>query len=434
MQKNLNMKDIIALGFMTFAFFLGAGNIIFPPLAGLYSGEQLLPATLGFLITAVGLPLTGIIAVAVSGGWLKLIDALPEKTALFISVAMFVIIGPAFAAPRAGLVAYEMGFKPFIAEPSALQLAIFSLVFFAIAAFFSAYPGKLIDSIGKLLTPVLFVGLAVLAVAAITTPQAPIGASQGDYVTKAFSTGFLEGYNTMDTFGALIFGMLIVDIIRKKGITCAKKTRNYLVIAGLIAAAGLIFVYVSLFYLGATSSSVAGNATNGGQILASYVTALFGSYGTLVLAVIIVLACLTTVIGLISACADYFCTLTKFTYNQWVFALSAVCALVANVGLTQLITISVPVLFALYPVAIMLIVLAFFKNRLADAQQAYRIVLSIAFSFALLDAAKVAGVDMSLFDKLPLFDFGMAWLIPSALSLAFIALTSKAKKAPALSK
>lgn len=428
MKESLKVSDILALGFMTFAFFLGAGNIIFPPLAGFLAGEHTFSAMLGFLITAVGLPLIGIVAVALAGGgWKGLTRDLPTSVATLMAVLIFIIIGPAFAAPRAGLVAYEMGFKPFLNAPGQFELSLFSVVFFAIAMFFSLSQGKLIDSIGKLLTPALFAALVVLAIAVVVNPQGDITAAQGAYVEQAFTTGFLEGYNTMDTFAALMFGMLIVDVIRKKGVTDQAKTCQYLIYAGIIAAAGLAFVYVSLFYLGATATGVAAGASNGGAILSAYVLSLFGPAGQIILSTIIVLACLTTVIGLVSACADYFSTLTRVTYRQWVVILSIACAVVANVGLTQLIAISVPVLFALYPVAIALIALTFVRRFLPNPQLAYRVVLAVSLVFALLDAAKVAGLDVSALNALPLFNYGMAWLLPTAIALVAVSFAGKRK-------
>ncbi|WP_279145428.1 branched-chain amino acid transport system II carrier protein [Photobacterium carnosum] len=418
MKKTLKITDIIALGFMTFAFFLGAGNIIFPPLAGQLAGENILPAMSGFLVTAVGLPLIGIIAVAMAGGgWKGLTRDLPSKVATLMAVLIFIIIGPAFAAPRTGLVAYEMAVKPFITDASQTSLTIFSIIFFAVALFFAWSRGKLIDMIGKFLTPALFVVLTVLAIAVFVNPQGAIVAAQGDYVTQAFTTGFLEGYNTMDTFAALMFGMLIVDVIRGKGITDEKTTCTYLIYAGLIAATGLAFVYVSLFYLGATSSSIAAGVGNGGTILTTYVMALFGSTGQIILSAIVLLACLTTAIGLISACADYFSTLTSMSYKKWAVLLAVVCAIVANVGLNMLIALSVPVLFALYPVAIALVVLTLIRKWLPNPCLAYRVVLLVSFAFSMIDVAKYLKFDVSLFSSLPLFNYGMAWVLPTLIAL-----------------
>ncbi|ANU35478.1 branched-chain amino acid transport system II carrier protein [Vibrio scophthalmi] len=429
MKQTLKLTDIIALGFMLFAFFLGAGNIIFPPLAGQLAGDNVIPAMGGFLLTAVGLPLLTIVAIAVAGGsWAKLTQDLPVKAATVMAVLIFIIIGPAFAAPRTGLVAYEMAVKPFFAHAEQIHLTVFSILFFVIAMSFSWSQGKLIDVIGKILTPVLFIGLIVLAGAVFLDPQGEIIAAQGEYLTHPLQKGFLEGYNTMDTFGSLMFGVLIVDAIRSKGITEQKPTTHYLILAGLIAAVGLTFVYVSLFYLGATSSVVATGADNGGLVLSLYVQALFGSYGQIVLSVIVLLACLTTAIGLISACSDYFSSLTSISYKKWVVINGAACALVANVGLAQLISLSVPVLFALYPVAIALVVLTFMRKKLPNSRLAYRVVLLVSLLFALVDAAKIVGLDVSAFNVLPLFDVGMGWVLPTLAAMICVCFVGKVEQ------
>ncbi|PFG45206.1 LIVCS family branched-chain amino acid:cation transporter [Vibrio sp. ES.051] len=426
MKQTLKLTDIIAIGFMLFAFFLGAGNIIFPPLAGQLAGENLMPAMFGFLLTAVGLPLITIVAIAVAGGsWDHLTQDLPKKAAVLMAALIFIIIGPAFAAPRTGLVAYEMAVKPFFIEASQTHLTAFSVIFFAAAMMFSWFQGRLIDLIGKVLTPALFVGLIILAVAVFIDPQGEMVGAQGEYLTQPLTKGFLEGYNTMDTFASLMFGMLMVDALRGKGITERTATTKYLISAGCIAATGLAFVYISLFYLGATSATVAAGADNGGLVLSQYVQALFGPYGQIVLSVIVLLACLTTAIGLISACSDFFSSKTRLSYRQWVLINGSVCALVANVGLAQLIALSVPVLFALYPVAIALVVLTFVRKKLPNPRFAYRAVLLVSLLFALVDAAKVSGIDVSVFNILPLFDVGMGWVLPTFAAIVCMLFISK---------
>ncbi|MDV6252481.1 branched-chain amino acid transport system II carrier protein [Vibrio sp. EA2] len=426
MKQTLKLTDIIAVGFMLFAFFLGAGNIIFPPLAGQLAGENLMPAMFGFLLTAVGLPLITIVAIAVAGGtWDHLTQDLPRKAAVVMAALIFIIIGPAFAAPRTGLVAYEMAVKPFFVEASQTNLTAFSVIFFAVAMLFSWFQGRLIDLIGKVLTPVLFIGLMVLALSVFIDPQGEMIGATGEYLTQPLTKGFLEGYNTMDTFASLMFGMLMVDALRGKGITERAATTKYLIFAGCIAAAGLAFVYISLFYLGATSASVAAGADNGGLVLSQYVQALFGPYGQIVLSVIVLLACLTTAIGLISACSDFFSSKTSLSYKHWVLINGSVCALVANVGLAQLISLSVPVLFALYPVAIALVALTFVRSKLPNTRFAYRAVLLVSLLFALLDAAKVAGMDVSTFNVLPLFDIGMGWVLPTFAAIICMFFISK---------
>ncbi|CAH0538800.1 branched-chain amino acid transport system II carrier protein [Vibrio marisflavi] len=429
MNQTLKFTDIIAVGFTLFAFFLGAGNIIFPPLAGQLAGDHLLPAMFGFLLTAVGLPLMTIIAIAVSGGsWEHLTRDLPKRISVVMAVLIFVIIGPAFAAPRTGLVAYEMAVKPFFTQPTQLYLTVFSIVFFAVAMFLSWSQGKLIDAIGKFLTPVLVLGLLILGLAVFIDPQGEILAAHAQYLTEPLTKGFLEGYNTMDTLGALMFGMLMVDTLRCRGITEPKATTNYLIKAALIAASGLAFVYVSLFYLGATSSAVASGADNGGTVLSIYVQSLFGPYGQFALSLIVLLACLTTSIGLISSCSDYFSSLTSIPYKAWVIIVGVVCAVVANVGLAQLIALSVPVLYALYPVAIVLVLLTFLRSKLPNPQASYRVALSVSFIFSLLDALKAAGINVPAFEHIPLFDIGMGWALPSAIAIVVMFFVGGAKQ------
>ncbi|MCF1428376.1 MAG: branched-chain amino acid transport system II carrier protein [Shewanella sp.] len=425
-NKQMTVGDTVGLGFMTFAFFLGAGNLIFPPFAGYLAAENSLPAMIGFLLTAVGMPLIGLIAVAKANG--KVMGLLPAAAATALAVVIYVIIGPAFATPRAGLVAYEIGARPFIENTSAvIELAgltlnktqlLYTLVFFLITMLLSMFPGKLLDNVGKVLTPVLLFLLVGLAVSVFVLEGAEPGLPQREYAEFPLTKGILEGYNTMDTLASLIFGMLIIDILRKKGVTDAVSQTKYLVQAALIAAGGLAFVYVSLFYLGTTAGELANGVENGGQLLTQYVTHHFGATGVVLLASVVTLACLTTAVGLVSACSEYFNELLpKISYRTWVLLLSIICAVVANVGLTQLIAISIPVLVTVYPVAIALVLVTFLTNRFARPAFSHRLVLFVALIFGIFDGLKIVGVDTSVLDFMPLYQEGMAWSLPTLIAI-----------------
>ncbi|MGB6189021.1 MAG: branched-chain amino acid transport system II carrier protein [Aeromonas molluscorum] len=414
MTKSLTLSDVLGLGFMTFAFYLGAGNIIFPPLAGFLAGENMTLAMFGFLVTAVGLPLITILAVAKAGnGWAGMTKLLPAGIATALAVAIYIIIGPAFAAPRTGLVAYEMGLKPFLGEMGAQGLMVYTIIFFGVAILVSLNQGRLMDAIGKFLTPLLMLLLIVLAVGVFVAPQGTMPSAVADYQQDAFVKGILEGYNTMDTLASLMFGALIVDILRKKGIHDYQSQFKYLAIAGIISAIGLSVVYISLFQLGNTAGGVAMDASNGGAIVSAYVLSLFGHPGQFILAGIITLACFTTAVGLISACADFFHNLTGMSYRKLVVILGAACALVANVGLAQLISLSIPVLVAIYPVAVALVLVTFLKSYFGRPRLTFRLVLTVAFVFGCLDGLGAAGMKMDAFAFLPLFDKGLAWLLPT---------------------
>lgn len=416
MKQSMTRTDLLGLGFMTFAFFLGAGNIIFPPMAGYLAGENMGSAMLGFLITAVGLPLATILSIAFAGGGLMTMTRLlPRWAGLFIAIATYIIIGPAFATPRTGLVTYEMAVKPFIgAYDSHMMLIAFSVIYFALTLFLSLNQGKLLDAVGKILTPILVLLLAVLGIAVLIAPQGTVPSVAPDYMNHPVVKGLLEGYNTMDTFGALMFGMLIIDVLKSRGIENTQQQTRYLAVASVIAASGLALVYIALFQLGGTAGGIMAHPQNGGELVAAYVAHLFGPMGSVVLAGIVGLACLTTSVGLTSACADFFHTLwPRFSYRQCAMAIAVSCTVVANVGLTQLLTISIPVLVAIYPVAIALVAVTFMRAWFFNQSLAYRLVLSVALLFGSLDGLKAAGADLNIFSFLPLFDMGLAWLLPT---------------------
>src|ERR1700750_2845181 len=111
------LKENLAFGFMLFALFLGAGNIIFPPLLGQQAGTEYIPAMIGFLITGVGLPLMGIVAVALNGGDLQHVANRihPVFSVIFVSV-VYLSIGPLFAIPRTAAATYEIGVAPFFSS------------------------------------------------------------------------------------------------------------------------------------------------------------------------------------------------------------------------------------------------------------------------------------------------------------------------------
>lgn len=422
MTPKLSLTDMLGLGFMTFAFFLGAGNIIFPPLAGMLAGDHYVLAMLGFLTTAVGLPLLGLFAVAkVGGGIPEMTASLPKWIGVVIAVVIFIIIGPLIAAPRTALVAYELGVQPFTEVDGQL---FYSIGFFVVACLLSLYPGKLMDSIGKLLTPMLVVLLLVLAASVLVGGVGEPAVANARYASGPFAQGFIEGYNTMDALASVMFGMLIIDLLKKKGVVAASDQYRYLIIAALIAVAGLAIVYVSLFVLGAGNPALVPNADNGGQILSAYVAWRFGDFGLIILAAVITLACLTTAVGLLSACSDYFSSLTKsLNYSHFVLINGVACVLVANLDLSQLISLSIPALVAVYPVAIALILFSLFSTQMAQPNKALLLVLMVSTAFGLLEGMKVAGVNLEALAFLPLFDLGLAWALPTlAVLLVFMLL------------
>ncbi len=427
-MNRLKGFDLLALGFMTFALFLGAGNIIFPPSAGMAAGEFIWRAALGFLLTGVGLPLLTVVALArVGGGMDRLTAPLGKFAGTVLAVAVYLAIGPLFATPRTAVVSFEMGIAPFSGN-SGMPLFIYTLVFFAAMLFLVLNPGQLVNRIGKFITPVLLAALLVLGGAAILAPAGEVGAVNESYRGAPLIKGFLEGYLTMDTLGALVFGIVIATAIRDRGVTEPALVTRYSMIAGVIAAIGLSLVYLALFYLGATSQGIAGGAENGVQILTTYVQHTFGTSGSLLLAVVITLACLTTAVGLTTACGEFFSALLPVSYRSVVIVFALFSLLVANQGLTQLISVSVPVLVGLYPLAIVLVALSLLDRFWLSSSRVFVPVMAVTLVFGVVDGLAAAGLGSwvpALFTQLPLADQSMGWLVPVLVMLVLAVVTDR---------
>lgn len=238
MKDKLSFSSYAAIGVMLFALFFGAGNLIFPAQLGQNAGTNFWPAVIGFLITGVGLPLLGIIAMSFSGSanLQELASRVHPVYAVFFTSLLYLTIGPFFASPRTGTVAFEVGISPFISESSQqIGLFVFTLLFFAVVLLFSLKPAKLVDNVGKFLAPGLVILLAVLLVTVIVNPMGAVESPQEAYQSGAFITSFLEGYNTMDALASLVFGIIVINAIRSMGVTSTTGILKTTIKAGSIA-------------------------------------------------------------------------------------------------------------------------------------------------------------------------------------------------------
>lgn len=436
-MKTLKTRDIVALGFMTFALFLGAGNIIFPPSVGLAAGEFQWSAALGFLLTGVGLPLLGVVALArVGGGLDTLTSPIGKLAGTLMGLSIYLTIGPFFATPRTATVSFEVGMAPFTGNTPGALLA-FTIGYFALVMVLSLFPGKLMDNIGKLITPALIVVLAILGGAAVFAPAGDLVAPAAAYASSgtALAQGFLQGYQTMDALASLVFGIVIVTSIKAAGVTDTRLHTRYTILAGVIAATGLALVYLSLIYLGAMSGTVVPEGSSGVQILTTYVQSVFGTGGILLLAAVILLACLTTGVGLVSACSAYFSELLGVQYRTVVIVMSVFSAAVANQGLAQLIAVAVPVLVCIYPVAIALIALGLLSKLWKHQARVFIPVMSVALCFGIVDAIQAIGWSVpAVFAALPGSDMGLGWVLPVATVLLVAGTLDRMRPVPAQAK
>ena len=436
-SKNGFFKENIAVGFMLFALFLGAGNIIFPPLLGQQAGDQFFISIIGFLITGVGLPLLAIVAVAKNGGDLQILSSRVHPVfGIIFTAIVYLSIGPFFAIPRTGAVSYNIGVAPFLSQAQAeswLPLFITTLIFFGITLYLAFNPTKLVDRIGKILTPALLIVILILAVKAFATPMGEFNEAQGNYITNAFSESFIQGYLTMDVLGALVFGIVIVQSLQARGVMQVAKQVKIAVFAGIVAAIGLSFVYISLAYIGATSVNATGYFEDGGQIIAASAKVLYGTFGSIVLSATIILACLTTSVGLLSANATFFARLfPKLSYKAYLIIFTIFSFAVSNIGLAKLISVSLPVLMMIYPIAIVLMIVALFAGRFDHARIIYALPLIVATIVGVNDGLKAAGIEIeaynNLLNLLPLQEQSLGWLLPSFIAFVIGVIISSFNK------
>lgn len=423
-MNTLSKKDLLLVGLMLFSLFFGAGNLIFPPFLGQLSGENMYLTLASFLITAVVLPVLGVVAVAKSGGLSNLAKRVNNSFSIVFTVLIYLSIGPCLGIPRAGSLPFEMVVSPYLPEsvPKTLALFLFTFVFFSVAYWLSLSPAKLVNRMGKVLTPALLLLILVIFVGSLFNPLGSYTQATGDYATNPLVKGFLDGYLTMDTIAALNFGIVIATAIKSKGINDEKAVVSISIKAGLIAGALLVVIYLLLAHLGASSGLRFGATENGAQTLTNVTTYIFGKPGALLLAVTFTLACLTTSVGLITSCSQYFATLTdKLSYKSFVRILSLSSMTLANLGLTKILAVSVPVLNAIYPIAIMLIVLAMLDKFLKESSSVYKLTILFTSVISVVDALGQVGVKLgyisNLFAKLPLYSQGLGWVVPAILGM-----------------
>lgn len=430
---------------MLFALFFGAGNLIFPALLGQMAGDQLWPAIGGFLITGVGLPFLGILAMGFSGSrnLQELASRVHPVYAILFTSLLYLTIGPFFAAPRTGAVAFEIGIAPFVEEGNLkIALLIFTFLFFGITLWLSLNPAKMVDRVGKLLSPAIIVLLLILLVTVLLKPLGVIQPPSDAFIEGAFFKGFTEGYNTMDALASLVFGIIVIHVIRSMGVVSRKGIMVATAKTGSIAILFLALIYIGIAYLGATSVEKFGLFDNGGLVLSSASSYYFGSVGALLLSVVIILACLTTAIGLITACGEYFHTLLpKISYQQFVILFTVFCFVIANFGLSNIITYSIPVLMFLYPLAVALMLLTFLSPVFLHARFVYVSAIFITFFISIVDGLKTLFVSLEkpnpewlssiiqFYDQtLPFYADGLGWFIPVVIVLVITTILARLLK------
>lgn len=423
-MEKFSLKNRILVGVTLFSMFFGAGNLIFPPFLGAQAGSATPLAFLGFALSAVCLPVLGVVAVTSSGGLEKLASRIHPKFAAVYIIILYLAIGPCLAIPRTASTSFSMAVTPFFNSGKLewVQL-VYTLIFFAAAAMIALHPERLTEYLGKRLTPILLALIIIVFAVCLINPAGEASSPVSAYENQTVVKGFLDGYQTMDTLAALNFGMIVAMNIQAKGIKKEKAIMKETIRAGWIAGAVLLAVYAMLAYIGMISSSAFAGAKNGTETLTSMVDFLFGRAGSVILAVIFVIACFNTCVGLFSCCGKYFCgVFPKINYKGWVFIFAAVSTVIANVGLDAILKFSVPVLNAIYPMAIVLIILSCTHRFIGKYRGIYigaAFMCVVSSILSVLDSQHIViPVITAFIRKIPAYDSGFGWLIPTAIGMA----------------
>ena len=435
--KKLTLRQKILVAGTLFGMFFGAGNLIFPVHLGQMAGQNALPAIIGFIITAVGIPILGVAAIGVthSDGLQTLSGKVGKGYGIFFTCLLYLTIGPLFAIPRCATVSFTTGITPLLGadSPERLYLLLFSAVFFAFVLFFSLRPGKITVWIGKIINPLFLFFFAVLMLAALLAPGAAVSAVEPveAYRSDAFFPALIEGYGTMDAIAGLAFGIVVIDVIRRMGVDNDDTIAEDVLSSGLLTGALMALIYVVSIVVGAQSRGLFELSENGGIALTQIAGHYLGGVGLFILAFTITFACLKTSIGLVTACAETFSKMTngKISYRSWAILFTVFSFAVSNIGLSAIIEYSIPMLMLIYPPAIVLILLAFLGKFFAHDRTVYIATMIGTWAAAIFDCMKTlpAPVQAALHldapiafaaAHLPLFDKNLGWLLPAVIGFA----------------
>ena len=414
-------KDVLLTGFALFAMLFGAGNLIFPPMLGYETSSSWIPTMLAFIITGVGFPFLGILSVSIAGNGIKdFANRVSPTFSKIFAIISILAIGPMLAIPRTGATAYEITFLH-NGMNNTIYKYIYLICYFGIVILFSLRASKVIERVGKILTPILLLLLFLIIAKGIFFSGLSI---KPDIYPYAFKKGFLEGYQTMDTIASIAYAGIILKAIKNGRNLTQKQEFSFLIKAGLVAILSLALIYGGFALVGAKMHSVL--VTNDKiELLVKTTSYLLGNYGNLVLAICVAGACLTTAIGLVATVGEFFSSITSFKYENIVIFTVIISFLLSILGVESIIRISVPILIFIYPVMISLIILNLFGKYIKN-DYVYKGVVLFTGIIGLIESLASIGITNtytnSVLEILPFSDYGLTWLFPGLIGYILFSL------------
>ncbi|ERT34980.1 branched-chain amino acid transport system II carrier protein [Fusobacterium animalis] len=404
-------KDVLLTGFALFAMLFGAGNLIFPPMLGYETNSSWISTMLAFIITGVGFPFLGILSVSIVGNGIKdFANRVSPTFSKIFAIISILAIGPMLAIPRTGATAYEITFL-YNGMESPIYKYIYLICYFGIVILFSLRANKVIERVGKILTPILLLLLFLIIVKGVFFSGLSI---KPDIYPHAFKKGFLEGYQTMDTIASIAYAGIILKAIKNGRNLTQKQEFSFLIKAGLVAILSLALIYGGFALVGAKMHSVLVTKDKI-ELLVKTTSYLLGDYGNLILAICVAGACLTTAIGLVATVGEFFSSITSFKYENIVIFTVIISFLLSILGVESIIRISVPILIFIYPVMISLIILNLFGKYIKN-DYVYKGVVLFTGIIGLIESLESLGIKNyytnSILEILPFSDYGLTWLFP----------------------
>ena len=402
-------KDVLLTGFALFAMLFGAGNLIFPPMLGYETNSSWIPTMLAFTITGVGFPFLGILSVSIVGNGIKdFANRVSPTFSKIFAIISILAIGPMLAIPRTGATAYEITFL-YNGMESPIYKYIYLFCYFGIVILFSLRANKVIERVGKILTPILLILLFLIIIKGIFFANLSV---KPDIYPHAFKRGFLEGYQTMDTIASIAYAGIILKAIKSGRNLTQKQEFSFLIKSGLVAILSLALIYGGFALVGAKMHSVLVTKDKI-ELLVKTTSYLLGGYGNLILAICVAGACLTTAIGLVATVGEFFSSITSFKYENIVIFTVIISFLLSILGVESIIRISVPILIFIYPVMISLIILNLFGKYIKN-DYVYKGVVLFTGIIGLIESLESLGIKNyytnSILEILPFSDYGLTWL------------------------
>ena len=407
-SKGKFTRDVIVVGFALFSMFFGAGNVIFPPYLGMESGPQWLAGFFTYYAADIGLALLTVFALLRVGSSEAVLHRAGRVPAEILMCAIILCIGPMVAIPRTSATTFEMAITPNLPGVSPI---LFSILFFALILALCLKESAVVDIVGKVLTPLLLVGLFAIIIKGIFTPLGTIASAP--QVANIAVTGIKSGYQTMDALAALPFGIIVLQTAADKGYSGSKSKLRIVGGGAVLAGVLLLLVYMGLAYLGATVSGQYTSSIGRAELIMAIIQALMGKGGMIIFGVVVGLACVTTAIALTSSAAAYFSELCrgKVSYKVFVIVICVFSAVVSNLGLDRIVSIAAPVLDVVYPPALMLIFISLLMPNVSDFVSRGA-ALGALLTSVLCTVHTYTG-KLPFLEALPLYDLGLSWILPA---------------------